>query len=230
MNYSADFKDLVTALCKAQAVLTGAVKDSQNPHLRSWYADLHSCWEALRGPLTANGLAVLQPFATADGRVTVTTILAHSSGQWMSMEASLMPKSGAPAELGIAVAYLRRYSLAAMTGLSQMDMEDAGTSEDRQPEPGPPAKFVSRSIASPEGLNQGALSAKQNGYVASLFKDACAIIHDADAPDTLRATALLELRGEMNEDAAVFAAVWKKLGEHEKKTFKALLALAEKAA
>jgi hypothetical protein len=229
MKYSEQIKELAAALCKAQSVLAGADKNKENTHLRSKYADLNSCWEAVRGPLTSNGLSVVQPFATDNGRVTVTTLLMHTSGQWISMEAGLAPKSNAPADLGTVVSYLRRYSLAAMTGLSQADDEGPDTSEDRPEPPQKPAK-ASGSIGSPEGINEGPLNKKQDGYILEFHRSVTAILHDPDAPDEMRAAALLDVRNEMNEDKAVFTGVWRKLTKAEQETFKALLALAEKKA
>ena len=39
---------LAAALSKAQADITGALKDSSNPFFKSKYADLASCWDACR--------------------------------------------------------------------------------------------------------------------------------------------------------------------------------------
>ena len=60
MNQSESIAALAAALSKAQASITGALKDSANPFFKSKYADLASCWDACRKPLTDNGLAVIQ--------------------------------------------------------------------------------------------------------------------------------------------------------------------------
>src|SRR6187399_1930743 len=74
---------LAAALAKAQTEIAPAAKDKENPFFHSRYADLASTWDACRGPLTRNGLAILQPVKADGARVTVTTILAHASGEWM---------------------------------------------------------------------------------------------------------------------------------------------------
>jgi len=52
--------ELAAALSAVQAALRPAAKNATNPHFRSRFADLESCWDACRAPLAANGLAVIQ--------------------------------------------------------------------------------------------------------------------------------------------------------------------------
>ena len=125
-----ELNELAAALCKAQAEIEGASKDSTNPFFKSNYADLASIWTACRGPLTKHGLSVVQlPGRFADGCVEVTTMLLHESGQSITSTISTpVPqatnKKGeviAPADpqiVGSAITYLRRYSLAAMVGVA----------------------------------------------------------------------------------------------------------------
>ena len=112
---------LAAALAKAQAAITGATKDSANPYFNSRYADLASVRGACIGPLTANGLCVVQfPRATAGG-VEVETLLAHSSGEWVA-ETLAMPVSKWDAQaVGSAITYARRYALAAIAGVAPED-------------------------------------------------------------------------------------------------------------
>ena len=81
---SDSIKEIGTALAKAQGVLTGAVKDSINPHFRNKYADLASCWDACRKALTSNGIAVVQMPERDDRGYYVETLLTHSSGEWIA--------------------------------------------------------------------------------------------------------------------------------------------------
>ena len=55
MITSESIGDLAAALCKAQTVMGGALKDSANPFFKSKYADLESVWAACRQALTSNG-------------------------------------------------------------------------------------------------------------------------------------------------------------------------------
>lgn len=138
MRTSENISDLAAALAKAQGAMRGAKKDATNPHLRNRYADLASCWDACREPLTANGLSVVQFAATEGGHVQVTTRLLHASGQWMESTLAL-PWSGSKGltdaqAVGSALTYARRYGLMAMVGLAPDD-EDDGASAGNRPAP-----------------------------------------------------------------------------------------------
>lgn len=122
MEMSENIKDLATALSKAQANVEGAVKDSANPHFKSRYADLSSVWAACREALTGNGLSVVQfPGEMIENRMTMTTMLMHSSGQWLRETLSI-PLSKVDAQgYGSATTYARRYALAAVVGVCPED-------------------------------------------------------------------------------------------------------------
>jgi hypothetical protein len=124
---------LFTSLSKAQSEIAGAVKDSENPHFRSRYADLASVWEACREALTKNELAVLQPVSANGPQVTVTTILAHSSGEWISEALTLTAQQNTPQGVGSAITYGRRYGLAAMVGIAPED-DDGNAASQRSPD------------------------------------------------------------------------------------------------
>jgi hypothetical protein len=75
---------IAPALAAAQGAVEGAVKGKANPAFKSKYADLSSVWEACREALTTNGLSVIQsPGEIADGRMGMTTMLLHASGEWV---------------------------------------------------------------------------------------------------------------------------------------------------
>ena len=114
---------LYTALAKAQAEITGAKKDSANPFFKSKYADLASCWDACRDALTSNGLAVIQmPYSPEDrDYVGMETILCHESGESITSRFEMPIKDHTPQSLGSTLTYARRYSLAAMVGIAQVD-------------------------------------------------------------------------------------------------------------
>jgi len=123
---------LAAALSKAQASIRGAVKDSQNPFFKSSYADLASVWEAAREPLTANGLSVSQLIERDGDTPLMTTILMHASGQWIASTALIVAMKRDPQSFGSAITYQRRYSLAAILGIPQID-DDAESAHGRQP-------------------------------------------------------------------------------------------------
>lgn len=118
---SADIGKLALALSKAQAKIEGAKKDADNPFFKSSYADLASVWDACHKQLSENELAVTQLVEEGIDRVSVTTILMHSSGQWISGRLSLKPKVSDPQGIGSATTYARRYALAAIAGVCPID-------------------------------------------------------------------------------------------------------------
>jgi len=113
---------LAAALAKAQGTIDGAIKDRENPHFRSKYADLGAVWDACRGPLAANGIAVTQPIRHREGTSYVVTRLTHASGQWMEDDGMplLLGKQDMQG-LGSAITYARRYGLMAMVGIAPED-------------------------------------------------------------------------------------------------------------
>lgn len=130
---SADINELATALAKAQGKITGALKDSANPFFKSKYADLASVWDACRAALSENGLAVVQQTESDEQGVLVITTLAHSSGQWMRSTLRLLPKDSSPQGMGSAITYGRRYALAAVVGVAQVD-DDGNAASGKQGE------------------------------------------------------------------------------------------------
>ncbi len=139
---------LAEALAKAQKHIDGAKKGAVNPHLRSKYADLSSVWAACRDALADNGLAVTQHMADmgAPGAVKVVTTLMHASGEWLSGE-TVMPVTKQDAHgYGSAITYARRYSLAAMVGVSPEDDDASAAVSHAAPE----AKAQQKPIAKAE--------------------------------------------------------------------------------
>jgi hypothetical protein len=127
---SDQINEIAAALAKAQRAMKPAVKDSTNPHFKSHYADLASCWDACRDALTANNLSVIQG-ASADGeRVTVTTLLLHSSGQWVQDALTSAARDAGAQSVGSAITYGRRYGLCAMVGIAPED-DDAEAAQGR---------------------------------------------------------------------------------------------------
>lgn len=126
---SKEIAKLVTALAKVQGELRGYREDSSNPFFQSKYGDLSSVWAAIRTLLSDNGLAVMQPCVDdgkADGFIRVKTILAHSSGEWISGTLALRPVKPDPQAAGSAITYARRYSLAAIVGVAPEDDDAEG--------------------------------------------------------------------------------------------------------
>ena len=82
MMQSATIAKLADALCKVQSAMKPAKKDAENPFFKSNYADLASVWEAVKEPLSHNGLSVAQmPMPGPDGVGRLRTVLIHTSNE-----------------------------------------------------------------------------------------------------------------------------------------------------
>lgn len=136
MNKSDSIEKLAEALSKAQGAMKNAAKESANPYFKSKYADLASVWDACRKELSDNGLAVVQVPAMKDGKVVVTTILLHSSGQWIDGELELTPVKDDPQGAGSAITYARRYALSGFAGIAPEDDDGNAASGKSAPENG----------------------------------------------------------------------------------------------
>ena len=118
--------ELITALAKAQAEFTPAIKDSDNPFFNKKYADLAANLNAVRPALNRNGIAIIQADSSdlSRGAAIVRTSL-HCGEQWLAVEAEApaLDKSGNinVQTIGSAWTYLRRYTLQALCGLASED-------------------------------------------------------------------------------------------------------------
>lgn len=127
MQRSEAINELATALARAQGQMKAAIKDSSNPFFKSKYADLSSVVEAVKKPLSDNGLSYTQLTDMEEGAVVIETLLLHSSGQWL-MGRLRMPvaKPNDPQALGSAITYCRRYALQSLCGVPADD-DDANS-------------------------------------------------------------------------------------------------------
>jgi len=125
MQQSESIANLTLALSIVQGKMSHAVKDSANPFFKSKYADLESVWDACRSLLSENGLAVMQfPGEYYDGTMSLTTIISHKSGEYVSHEMSVPVTKPDSQGAGSALSYMRRYSLAAVVGVVSANQED----------------------------------------------------------------------------------------------------------
>lgn len=129
MQTSESLVDLAKALAKAQGLIKTAVKDSTNPHFKSRYADLASIWDAVREPLTSNGLSIVQTLSSQDNKTACTTMLLHESGQFIRDTMSMTPQQNTPQGQGSCATYLRRYMLQSIAGVAPDDDDGNAASQ-----------------------------------------------------------------------------------------------------
>ena len=170
---SENINELALALSKAQASITGALKDSANPFFKSKYADLASRWDACRKQLTDNGLCVMQTTDMVDGVVFVKTTLAHSSGQFIAGALPVKAKDDSPQAQGSGITYARRYALAAIVGLAQIDDDaEAAQARDTVYFNPPPVKVDTKQTNACAKLVIEAVDADNAQLVRELFAEA----------------------------------------------------------
>jgi hypothetical protein len=129
---------LAAALAKAQMALTNPEKSvtgtvpagrgDESPRTFR-YAPLSSGLDIVRKTLGEQGIATMQT-TTIDQdiqTVSLTTVLAHASGEWIASDWPVCPLSdlGAPRRMGAALTYARRYALFTLVGIAGEDDLDA---------------------------------------------------------------------------------------------------------
>jgi hypothetical protein len=113
---------LYTALAKAQGDIGPAMTNKFNEFFKHGYADLGACLNAMRDPLSKNGLALIQiPRPIEDKYVSLLTILGHTSGQFITSTFGVLMAKDTPQEYGLILTYLRRYSSCSIVGVAQED-------------------------------------------------------------------------------------------------------------
>lgn len=128
INKSESIANLVKALSALQGELKDADKNALNPHFKSKYADLSEVLGNLRPLLAKNQLALSQFPSFENGIVSVTSLLAHASGEWIESTASAPATKQDVQGVGSAITYLKRYSAAAIVGMASADQDDDGNS------------------------------------------------------------------------------------------------------
>src|SRR6202047_2349637 len=136
---------IATALAKAQTdvsnpekAMVGTVYNNQSDSPQSFrYASLSSGLDIIRKTLGGQQIAIAQTtdIDRASGTVNLTTILLHTSGEWISSDWPVcqLSETSAPRRMGAALTYARRYALFTMVGIAGEDDLDAPEVSDDQP-------------------------------------------------------------------------------------------------
>jgi hypothetical protein len=216
---SPSIASLAAALAKAQAELVNPEKSlvaiirSDGPGRADQtfrYASLSSGLDIVRKTLGQHEIATVQTTAIdrAVGVVNLTTVLAHSSGEWIASDwpVCAVADTATPRRMGAALTYARRYALFTLVGIAGEDDLDA-------PDLLPPEQQTSKP-SEPKGggngqLNGGHLHAPQSPAVRRNGK---VQTNSAEPPLGAEASAKLRdrLLGEINDlaggdDAALWA-------------------------
>ena len=166
MNTDHATPELFASLAKAQGEIENAAKNSANPHFKSKYADLAEVLNTVRPPFAKHGLSLCQ-FPSFDGALaSVTTLIAHSGGGYLTAVASCVPAKSDAQGIGAATTYLRRYSAAAAAGIAQED--DDGQSAAHN---GKPVAIDAAAQAKAEDFRQAIESADSDAALAKVGKE-----------------------------------------------------------
>jgi hypothetical protein len=135
---SSSIASLAAALAKAQAALVNPEKslvatirpDGAGGAERAFrYASLASGLDIVRKTLGEQEIATMQTTAIDQGAgiVNLTTVLAHSSGEWIASDwpVCAISETATPHRMGAALTYARRYALFTLVGIAGEDDLDA---------------------------------------------------------------------------------------------------------
>ncbi len=129
MESSETIAELAKALRNFQATVVDAHKGAQGHNYR--YADLGTILQLVRPLLSVNGLSVAQMPCGDVVNMGLATRLMHDSGEWiedtqyMGVTASRGMSEAQAA--GSVITYMRRYALAAVLGITQIDDDASQT-------------------------------------------------------------------------------------------------------
>ncbi len=211
---SASIAALATALAKAQIQLTNPEKSligtiepqrGEGSARQFRYAPLSSGLEIVRKTLGQHEIATVQTTAIdqVTGIVNLTTVLAHSSGEWIASDwpVCAVSETAKPHRMGGALTYARRYALFTLVGIAGEDDLDAPDliGPDAQTE-----SIDSKSVGNggqPTSSNRRAGNAKANKFNSPSPKSELSVALSA----SLRAELLREIEGL---NAADGAALW----------------------
>lgn len=179
MGQSEVIGDLAAALSKVQGELEDVARDRQGRGYK--YADLGAVLAEVRPLLCKHGLAIVQsPGMMVDGVMSLETTLMHESGQWMSSRCSApveqaLNSSGRPITsmvqcVGSVITYLRRYSLAACLGVTQVDADGSYAEHAPQARQEPAPVRPSLPPRPPQNQNQDVISADQAARIWAVAK------------------------------------------------------------
>jgi ERF superfamily len=205
---------LAAALAKAQAELTNPEKslvatirpNGPGEAERSFrYAPLSSGLDIVRKSLGQHEIATLQTTAIdqSAGIVNLTTVLAHSSGEWIASDwpVCTISETATPHRMGAALTYARRYALFTLVGIAGEDDIDA-------PDLNTPTPYVptaTKAASNRHARSNGNQSIPSRGSSQSVSNTATPIL-DAERSATLRDQLVGQLREiASSDDAAIWA-------------------------
>jgi len=128
MKKSESIANLAQALCDFQGEITNPKNSADNPFFKSKYAPLSEVINTIRPILAKYGLSVLQAPSGDGASITITTLLMHSSGEWLEPDPLTLRADKPTAQgAGSAITYGRRYGLSAILGIASEEDDDGNS-------------------------------------------------------------------------------------------------------
>jgi hypothetical protein len=192
MKKSEQINELAAAMAKAQPAFETASKDHKaKVETRTGgsyefnYADFAAYLEVCRKPLGEHGLSFIQEAVTKpQNEVAVTTLLMHTSGQWIETDPLTLPlipdsRGAITAQIiGSGITYAKRYSLSSLIGLASEGDDDgnaaSGNAADiakRERPPCPNCGKTEHVIKGKEEFGGGWLCWKNKGGCGEKWQD-----------------------------------------------------------
>lgn len=151
VTMSVPCNELGEALAAAQMEMDVAKKGAENTFFKkkdggaSMYADLDAIIGATRPCLPKHGISLTQMPFDDEGRIGMTTMLIHKSGQFIAGTFSMKPSQDTPQADGSCLTYLRRYTAAPACGVAISDAtDDDGNEGTKNSNDAPPKEAVGR--------------------------------------------------------------------------------------
>ena len=216
MEKSETIKELAAALSKFQASVPKIdldreveVQTKTGGKYKFRYATFANIIDKIKKPLSENGLSYSQ-LVNENG--SVTTILMHESGEWIS-STLLITGEKTPQGIGSTITYTKRYALSSMFGVCADDDDDANIGQ------GNSFNFKGKEKSS---TNTSGSKGKRAIPVEDLLKDDfLQSLHDAELKKKQKdptATAFKILEANYILTTEEIKRVCNALGEYEKRT------------
>ncbi len=159
---------IVPDLVKAQADFLHVVKGDKVPvggQAKAGFASFPAVIEMVRPILNRNNIFLSQPAKRVPSGVCVTTLLLHSSGQWLADDGLAIPAGkNDPQGHGSAISYAKRYGLLSLLGVATDDDDGAAALQGIEKEKREAAEAIAAAAA---GLDE-----RQTGILTAIAKSA----------------------------------------------------------
>lgn len=216
MRTSDTFTELAAALALAQGAFDNPTKDREvkvygetkagKPFEYTFkYATFTAVVDAVRKPLSENGLSFMQVIVADEHGFLITTRLLHASGQWVEFDTPVFINGAGAQAFGSGVTYAKRYALSTMLGITADEDDDANSADGNNVDMRSRAQGTP--VNRPAQRPQQQAAPQQNGKIAASSND--------EAAETFT-TQSIEAIGKMRHQEEL-SAWWRANGRHIEK-------------